>query len=159
MEEHGAKLEVIGADDARWAYELLCENAELDTGVPANNLPFREWSELIYSQSLYYRHGDTLISLRMDQQNRTAMFGMFCKNPGVGSGQAAFEALCNQAFLYLGMQRLWCLVRVDNDMAMHAIAKQALLQHEGTLRSALYRNGRFIDLDIFAILGEDWRAR
>jgi UDP-4-amino-4,6-dideoxy-N-acetyl-beta-L-altrosamine N-acetyltransferase len=77
---------------------------------------------------------------------------------GRGVGRAAQALGLDRAFDELGLEKVWAEVLADNDAALKAQAA-AGFQREGYLRSHAFKDGRFRDVVLLAILAEEWRAR
>lgn len=77
---------------------------------------------------------------------------------GRGAGRAAQALGLDRAFLQRGVQRVWAEVLADNDAALKAQGA-AGFRREGYLRRHAYKDGRFRDVAILAILAEEWRDR
>lgn len=75
--------------------------------------------------------------------------------PGHGLGQRALAALKALAFDSLGAHRLWLDVFATNARALHVYRKAGFRQ-EGTLREAIYRDGEFHTLLLFAMLDREY---
>lgn len=71
-----------------------------------------------------------------------------------GIGSWAARATLEHAFSDLQLQRVWLHVNRDNERARR-MYEQVGFRHEGTLRSALFKNGRYVDVDSMAILASD----
>lgn len=73
---------------------------------------------------------------------------------GRGIGSSATTAMLDHAFLDLGLHRVWLRVNVDNAPAKRVYAR-AGFRVEGTLREACFKEGRFVDVDVMAILASE----
>jgi RimJ/RimL family protein N-acetyltransferase len=71
-----------------------------------------------------------------------------------GIGSQAARATLNHAFADLQLQRVWLHVNRDNERARRMYERVGF-RHEGTLRSAVFKNGRYVDVDVMAILASD----
>ena len=101
--------------------------------------------------------GDALL-WQIDLHNRGAHIGLgvLREARGRGIGGDVTELLCRYAFRTLGLHRLQIETLVDNG-PMLAVATRVGFTVEGTLRSAEWVNGRFVDQVVLA-LAEEWRA-
>jgi len=102
--------------------------------------------------------GDALL-WQIDLHNRGAHIGLgvLREARGRGIGGDVTEVLCRYAFRTLGLQRLQIETVVDNG-PMLAVATRVGFTVEGTLRSADWVNGRFVDQVVLGLLAEEWRA-
>jgi RimJ/RimL family protein N-acetyltransferase len=73
---------------------------------------------------------------------------------GRGLGTRATQATLDHAFRDLQLWRVWLHVNHDNQQARRLYERVGFL-HEGTLRSAAYKNGRYVDVDVMGILASD----
>ena len=86
--------------------------------------------------------------------HRSAEFAIMIGNKesrGRGFGRFATQAMLDHAFQDLQLHRIWLHVNCDN---VHArkLYDRVGFQHEGTLRGAVYKHGRYLDVDLMAIL-------
>jgi len=93
----------------------------------------------------------------LDLQNSKAEFSLYIspEHQGRGYGQKALGLLLAHAFMDFGLRRIWGEV-FEGNPAMKMF-KGLGFQHEGTLRSSYWKNGRFIDSDIVSLLTEEWQ--
>lgn len=77
---------------------------------------------------------------------------------GRGAGRAAQALGLDLAFGEHGLQRVWSEVLADNEVALRAQAA-AGFRREGYLRRHAYKHGKFRDVALLAILGDEWEAR
>ncbi|HWA74821.1 MAG TPA: GNAT family protein [Polyangiaceae bacterium] len=77
---------------------------------------------------------------------------------GSGLGGRATQATLDHAFFDLQLHRVWLHVNRDNERARR-MYERAGFRHEGTLRSAVYKNGRYVDVDVMAILAGERSAQ
>jgi RimJ/RimL family protein N-acetyltransferase len=93
----------------------------------------------------------------IDRHNRSAHLGISLR-PGFrrrGLGTDTVRVLCGYGFAILGLQRLQAETLADN-AAMIAAATRAGFVPEGTLRRAVWVNGRFADEVVLGMLAADW---
>ncbi len=109
--------------------------------------------------------GDTLIGTvglhRIDWKNRHASFGILIGEKsewGKGYGTEATGLMTAYAFDTLNLNRVWLHVYEHNDRGRRAYEKVGF-QREGVLRQETYRQGRYYDAFIMAILRQDWEQR
>lgn len=76
---------------------------------------------------------------------------------GHGHGTDMLRALIGFGFGFLRLERIWLDV-YDINPGARAVYERVGFVHEGTLRRAMFREGRFIDVLRMAILADEWRA-
>jgi diamine N-acetyltransferase len=97
----------------------------------------------------------------LDLVNGSSPFGIFIgaeADRGQGYGSDATAAILRFAFESIRLERVWLDVYDFNTRAID-VYERAGFVHEGTLRHALWREGRWIDVHRMAILADEWRAR
>ena len=70
----------------------------------------------------------------------------------------ALAAVLQYSFETLSVHRVEAQHEVDNG-ASGAVMRKCGMQKEGTLRGRLYNKGKYVDVDLYAILREDYAAR
>ena len=70
----------------------------------------------------------------------------------------ALQAVIDHGFRRMNLNRIEAQHETDNP-ASGAVMRKCGMQKEGTLRSRLYNKGRYVDVDLYAILRKDYRAR
>lgn len=70
----------------------------------------------------------------------------------------ALEAVLQYSFETLSVHRVEAQHEVDNG-ASGAVMRKCGMQKEGTMRGRLYNKGKYVDVDLYAILREDYAAR
>jgi RimJ/RimL family protein N-acetyltransferase len=96
----------------------------------------------------------------MDFRNRHASFGILIGEKmewGKGYGTEATALMVGYAFETLNLNRVWLHVYEHNPKAMRAYEKVGF-RREGVLRQDCYREGRYWDTIVMAILREEWAA-
>ena len=68
----------------------------------------------------------------------------------------ALRAVLDLAFETLKLHRVEAQHETDNPASGRVMVK-AGMRHEGTMRGRLFNKGRFVDVDIYAILRNDWK--
>jgi len=71
-----------------------------------------------------------------------------------GYGQKMIELIKKFCFDYMNMHRLWLLVLSTNAPAKY-IYKKAGFRGEGVMRKAVYKNGMYIDYEMWSLLKEE----
>ncbi|ARQ71684.1 GNAT family N-acetyltransferase [Streptomyces marincola] len=77
---------------------------------------------------------------------------------GRGLVTGAATAMIDWAVRTRGLARVEWLVSPDNVRSI-AVARRLGMTHEGTLRSVFEMDGKRHDLEVWAVLGEEWRQR
>ena len=92
----------------------------------------------------------------IDKHNQSAEFSLYIAAhvQRQGFGKRALRALFEHGFLHMNFNRIWGEMFEGNPAEKTFITLG--LKKEGTLRKSHYREGRFIDSHIYAILRNDW---
>lgn len=111
------------------------------------------------------KDGDALIGSvglhRIDWKNRHASFGILIGEKGEwgkGYGTEATALMTAYAFDTLNLNRVWLHVYENNARGLRAYEKVGF-RREGVLRQETFRQGRYFDAYIMAILRQDWEQR
>lgn len=75
-----------------------------------------------------------------------------------GLGTETMGLLLRHGFETLNLNRIFLKVYADNPRAKHAYEKAGFV-HEGTLREAVFKRGKFGDVHIMSVLRREWEAR
>lgn len=75
---------------------------------------------------------------------------------GQGYGKEALTVLLDYAFLELNLHRVSLRVFSFHDKAIH-LYKKLGFQHEGTCKEAVFRNGKWHDIELFALLQPNYK--
>lgn len=97
----------------------------------------------------------------LDLENGSAMLGVAIGSPGDtgrGYGTEILRALVGFGFGHLRLERIWLDVYDTNPGARRVYDRVGFV-HEGTLRRAIYREGRHIDAHRMSILSDEWRGQ
>lgn len=91
--------------------------------------------------------------------NQSMELGYWIAEPFWGKGIAveACRVLLGHVFREYGPKRLQARVIAGNSSSSRVLEKLGF-QHEGTLRSALFRREKFEDLLIYSLLREEWKG-
>ena len=73
-------------------------------------------------------------------------------------GREAAGLLADYAFRIRGLHRLQCDTHADNTPMVRA-AERIGFRHEGTLRDAGWRSGRYVDVVVLGLLATEWHER
>jgi diamine N-acetyltransferase len=97
----------------------------------------------------------------LDLGNGSAGLGISIGGPsdrGRGLGSDMLRALLAFGFGQLRLERIWLDVYDTNPGARRVYERVGFVL-EGTLRRAVYRDGRYLDVARMAILADEWRAQ
>lgn len=97
----------------------------------------------------------------LDLVNGSAGLGIMIGEPGDrgrGHGTDMLEALVGFGFASLRLERIWLDV-YDFNPGARRVYERVGFQHEGVMRHAFFREGRFVDVHMMSILSGEWRAR
>lgn len=75
-----------------------------------------------------------------------------------GLGTETMGLLLRHGFETLNLNRISLKVYADNPRAKHAYEKAGFV-HEGTLREAVFKRGKFSDIHMMSVLRREWEAR
>lgn len=99
------------------------------------------------------------VALRpIDWKNRYAFVSIFIgerKYRSQGRGLEALRLLVAYAFEGLNLHRIEALVLADNTIA-NRLFKKAGFTHEGVRRSVIWKKGKWVDLDVWGLLAQEW---
>jgi RimJ/RimL family protein N-acetyltransferase len=76
---------------------------------------------------------------------------------GRGLGTDTLRALLGFGFGMLRLERIWLDV-YDMNPGARRVYERVGFVHEGTLRRAVFREGRYLDVHRMAVLADEWRA-
>lgn len=100
-----------------------------------------------------------LISLMsIDYINQSAVLHIMIgdsNNYNRGIGSFAIREILNHAFSNLNLHRVELEVLDDNERAKH-VYKKTGFSFEGKKRKAVFKNGNFVDIDIYSILKDEY---
>jgi len=90
-------------------------------------------------------------------ENRSAEVGYSLSRTYWNRGymSEALRAIVEFGFMKLNLNRIEAQHECDNPASGHVMA-HAGMKHEGTLRQRLYNKGRFVDVDVYAIIRSDF---
>ncbi len=78
-------------------------------------------------------------------------FWLLPEHWGMGIMQETFPVICDHAFTAMGLHRIEGFVESGNVNCKRAMQKLNF-SHEGTMKDCEIKNGRFISLDIYALI-------
>jgi RimJ/RimL family protein N-acetyltransferase len=97
---------------------------------------------------------------KMDTRNRHAEFGICIGDKsawGKGHGTEATRLVVRHAFDTLNLNRVWLQVYEYNERGLRVYQKVGF-RTEGRLRQDTFRDGRYWDTVVMAVLREEWEA-
>ena len=99
------------------------------------------------------------VGLAVKPAHASAELGYWIAEQRWGRGYAteAAGALCAYAFATLGMHRIQAR-HLPRNPASGRVMQKLAMQHEGVMRGAVRKWGRFEDLALHAVLAPDWHA-
>ncbi len=100
-----------------------------------------------------------LALVRPDWVSRMMTFYIVILDPsarGRGLGSEATRLVTDYAFNMLNLNRLQLHVNAENAPAK-AVYRKIGFKHEGTLRQAMYKDGRYYDFWLMGLLAEEYR--
>ncbi len=74
---------------------------------------------------------------------------------GKGAGSFAVRAMLHHAFADMGLERVQVLAREENSPAI-GLYRKCGFQMEGSLRHAIYKEGRWRNMLVMSVLREEW---
>ena len=108
---------------------------------------------------------DTLLGLvsltSIDSIHRSAEFHIMIGNRNAqnhGAGTFALNEILRHAFCNLNLHRVELTVLESNERAIHLYEKTGFCR-EGTLKEAVYKDGAYCDMYLYAILKDDYLKR
>lgn len=94
----------------------------------------------------------------VDAKNRSATFGISIADPtmrGKGYGAEMVDLMLEWAFLELNLHRIQLFVMGFNTAAIRLYERKGF-QHDGRLREAIWREGRYWDEHVMSLLRREW---
>lgn len=107
----------------------------------------RELAGIIGIENVSFINRDGIVPMYIDSNFRRR-----------GIGTRALALLLDIAFLQLGLNRLTSYYRADNH-ASRALTERVGFREEGCMRRAWFADGRYIDMIVIGLLGEEWMER
>lgn len=142
-------LPISSADEERWFADIMTEPPEqrpLSVEVRVG-----EGWELAGNTRLFH----------LQWMHRSAEFGIVIGDKSrwdQGYGTEALELVLTHGFDTLNLNRIYLHVYASNRRARRSYEKAGFAV-EGTLRQAMFRHGRYVDIIIMSILRSEWNER
>jgi len=92
--------------------------------------------------------------VQMDNRSAEVGYSLSRKYWNQGYMSEALQAIVDFGFTRLNLNRIEAQHECDNPASGHVML-HAGMQHEGTLRQRIYNKGRFVDVDLYAIVRSD----
>lgn len=108
------------------------------------------WAVCSIDNKTFYGAGG-LNSLNKEHKKAEIGFWLISDFWGKGIMKEAMPLICNYGFNNLGLHRIEGIVETENKNCKNAIAKLNF-KHEGTMKECEVKNGKFISLDIYAMV-------
>ena len=155
---------------AWWRSVELQQYMAQEAVFPKNEQDEYEWYESvrknpnIYVFAVRRQDNDTLVGsaslFDINWRVRKCTFGIALGDPtvwGKGLGTDATRVIVGYAFQELNLNRVQLDVYEFNERARKAYEKVGF-SSEGILRQAVYREGRYFDVEVMAVLREEWET-
>lgn len=98
--------------------------------------------------------------MNIDWRNRSAEIGIFIGEKSFwnqGFGSEAMKLMLEHGFQTLNLNRIFLRVFQTNPRAINSYEKVGFI-HEGRLRQAEYRDGKYVDVLLMSVLRSEWRV-
>jgi len=96
----------------------------------------------------------------IDHRNRNAEIGIFIGRKdlwNLGYGTETMRLMLQHGFNTLNLHRIFLRVYDSNKRAIRSYEKAGFV-HEGRLREAEYRKGKYVDVLLMSVLRPEWQA-
>jgi RimJ/RimL family protein N-acetyltransferase len=141
----GERYFVSSEYERRWVQDAITNTNEIRLGVC-----LRETGELIGLTSI----------VGIDWLNRSARSQIMIGERsywGRGYGAQAVLETVRFGFLHRGFERMWVRI-VDTNLASIALHERVGYKREGVMRRAVFKNGKFHDVVVLALLRDEFDA-
>jgi len=132
-------------EDTKEQMKFFTDLEENETGI--------WWAVCSINNRTFYGAGG-LNNLSKEHQKAEIGFWLLTDFWGQGIMTEAIPLICKYGFDKLALHRIEGLVETENLNSKKALYKLGF-KHEGTMRDCEIKNGRFISLDIYAILNKE----
>jgi diamine N-acetyltransferase len=141
-------LPISAADEEKWFADVTERQAE-ERPLSIDVRDGHEWKLV----------GNTVL-FHLEWTSRSAEFGIFIGDKSEwnkGYGTEVLGLILKHAFETLNLNRVYLRVFATNPRARRSYEKAGFML-EGTLRQAMFRHGRYIDVHVMSILRSEWQA-
>lgn len=142
-------IRLVNTDtEETWYRSMLEQKDAWLYAIEALDDPHQPDGRLIGSTSLF----------RVDGKNRSADFGIAIADPamrGKGYGGEIIDLMLEWAFLELNLHRVQLTVVAFNTNAIKLYERKGF-KHDGSLRDAIWREGRYWDNLVMSVLRPEW---
>lgn len=111
------------------------------------------WAVCSLDNSIFYGAGG-LNSLSREHKKAEIGFWLLPEYWGKGILSEAMPLICAYGFNQLGLHRIEGFVESENENCKHAMKKSSF-NYEGTMVDCEIKDGRFISLDVFALINTE----
>jgi diamine N-acetyltransferase len=142
-------LPMSTAEEERWFEELASKPAE-ERPLAVDALQREEW-----------RHIGSAGFHNIEWKNRLAEVGIAIGDKSVwkqGYGTEVMRLLLQHGFENLNLNRIFLHVHETNQHAIRTYEKAGFV-HEGHMRQAVYKNGKYRDVLVMSVLRSEWDSR
>jgi len=146
MEYLMMRLPISTADEMHW-FERLADLAPAEKPLAIEIRHGKSW-RLVGNSGFHELHWT----------DRSAEIGLFIGDKSIwdkGYGTETVRLLLKHGFETLNLNRIYLRVYEPNKRAIRAYEKAGFV-HEGCLRQAVYKNGRYLDELIMSVLRSEW---
>lgn len=171
------RFRAVERDDLRW-FVAWFNDPEVRTGLQVH-LPMSMTQEEIWFENMVKRSPEThpmvievddpdgwipIGNIGIDQHNtnaHSAEFGIFIGNKtywNKGYGTEATELMLKHCFETLNLNRVSLQVYENNPGAIRCYEKAGFV-HEGRLRQAVFREGKYLDVFVMSVIKNDWQNK
>ena len=173
LEDEAIELRLLEEDDLEGAYRYWFNNKVVTRGTSHGRFPkscdeLREYIKCVSEskESLVLaicikgsgEHVGNIALQRISWIDRSCelacIIGDAC-NQGKGLMKRAATLLLDHAFLSLNLMRVACGT-VESNVGMKKLATRLNMQLEGKRRSAIYKEGLYLDILEYGLLREEW---
>ncbi len=137
---YGVSYQTLEATKAQMKF--FADLEENETGI---------WWAVCSPDNKTFYGGGGLNSLSKEHKKAEIGFWLLSDYWGKGFMTEAMPLICNYGFNQLGIHRIEGIVETENLLCKKAMEKLQFV-HEGTMKECEIKNGKFISLDIYAML-------
>jgi len=142
-------LPMSSVDEEKW-FEIAMQKPQAEKPLVIDMKDGTDW-RLIGNSSFF----------DFDWMARAAEVGIMIGEKTIwnqGYGTEVMTLLLRHGFETLNLNRVYLRVYADNKRAIRTYEKAGFV-HEGRMRQAVYKNGKYNDVLFMSVLSEEWNAR